>query len=97
MSRSPVFLDLRPHPIDTLIPMNRRRPWHQRLVRKMKRHLPAARSRPGSSPMRLFVACNLLGCFAALMAGVLAVALVLAVANVGCLACQFRRHSDLIL
>ena len=73
--------------------MNRRRPWHQRLVRKVTRHVPLdVVVKP--SPLSLFAAINLLGCVIALLSGKFAVALVLSASSICSLACQLRKHHD---
>ena len=73
---------------------NRRRPWHQRLVRKVTRHVPLnVVVKP--SPLSLFTAINLLGSLIALLSGIFAVSLVLASASAGSLACQLRQQSNL--
>ena len=76
--------------------VNRRRPWHQRLVRKASRHFP-----PGGfmlhSPLAIFFVFNLLGCLLAVLFGYMAVAVVLAAAAIGCLACQARKNSDFLI
>ena len=76
--------------------MNRRRPWHQRLVRKVTRHVPLNATMVGS-PLGIFFAFNLLGCLLALLFGYMAVAVVLAAAAIGCLACQARKNSDFLI
>jgi hypothetical protein len=43
------------------------------------------------SPLSLISAVTLLGCFIALLSGVMAVALVLVATSIGSLACQFRQ------
>jgi len=54
--------------------MNRRRPWHQRLVRKVTRHVPLnVVVKP--SPLSLFTAINLLGSLIALLSGIFAVSI----------------------
>lgn len=73
---------------------NRRRPWHERLVRSLTRHAPV-RAIMVPSPLSLMSAVTLLGCFIALLSGVLAVAFVLAATSAGGLACQLRQHDDL--
>jgi hypothetical protein len=73
---------------------NRRRPWHQRLVRKVTRHVPFnAVVKP--SPLSLFTAINLLGSLIALLSGIFAVSLVLATASAGSVACLFKQQSNL--
>lgn len=76
--------------------MNRRRPWHQRLVRKVTRHVPLNATMAGS-PLGIFFAFNLLGCLLAVLCGYMAVAVVLAAAAIGCLACQVRKDSNLTI
>ena len=74
--------------------MINRRPWHQRLVRKVTRHVPLnIVVKP--SPLSLFTAINLLGSLIALLSGIIAVALVLATASAGSVACLFRQQSNL--
>ena len=74
--------------------INRRRPWHQRHVRKVTRHVPLnIVVKP--SPLSLFTAINLLGSFIALISGIIAVALVLATASAGSVACLFRQQSNI--
>lgn len=73
---------------------NRRRPWHQRLFRKVKRHVPLnVVTKP--SPLSLLTAINLLGSIIALLSGIFAVSLVLATASAGSVACLFRQQSNL--
>ena len=74
--------------------MNRRRPWHQRLVRKVTRHVPL-NDVVKPSPLSLFTAINLLGSLIALLSGILAVSLVLATASAGSVACMFKQQSNL--
>jgi hypothetical protein len=71
--------------------MNRRRPWHQRLVRKVTRHVPL-NVVVKSSPLSLMSAFTLLGSFIALLSGIFAVSLVLATASAGSVACLFRQQ-----
>ena len=66
---------------------NRRRPWHQRLVRRVTRHAPV-RAIMIPSPLILMFALTLLGSLIALLSGLFAVALVLASAVVACAACH---------
>ena len=73
---------------------NRRRPWHQRLGRSLTRHAPV-RAIMVPSPLSLMSAVTLLGCFIALLSGVMAVALVLVATSIGSLTCQLRKHHDL--
>jgi hypothetical protein len=74
--------------------MNRCRPWHQRLIRKVTRHVPLdVVVKP--SPLSLFTAINLLGSLIALLSGIFAVALVLATASAGSVGCLFRQQSNL--
>ena len=74
--------------------MNRRRPWHQRLVRKVRRHVPLnVVVKP--SPLSLMSAFTLLGSFIALLSGIFAVALVLATASAGSVACLFKQQPKL--
>ncbi len=70
--------------------INRRRPWHQRLVRKVTRHVPLNVAMT-PSPLSLMSAFTLLGSFIALLSGIIAVSLVLATASAGSLACQLRQ------
>ena len=72
--------------------VNRRRPWHQRLVRKVTRHVPLGGLH---SPLGIFFVFNLLGCLLAVLFGYMAIAVVLAAAAIGCLACQVRKDSNL--
>ena len=74
--------------------MNRRRPWHQRLVRKVTRHVPL-NDVVKPSPLSLFTAINLLGSLIALLSGILAVSLVLATASAGSVACHLRQQPNL--
>jgi hypothetical protein len=74
--------------------INRRRPWHQRLLRKVTRHVPLyVVVKP--SPLSLFTAINLLGSLIALLSGIFAVSLVLATASAGSVACLFKQQSNL--
>ena len=74
--------------------MNRRRPWHHRLVRKVTRHVPLnVVVKP--SPLSLFTAINLIGSLIALISGIFAVSLVLATASAGSVACMFKQQSNL--
>jgi hypothetical protein len=70
--------------------INRRRPWHQRHVRKVTRNVPL-NIVVNPSPLSLFTAINLLGSFIALLSGIFALSLVLATASAGSLACQLRQ------
>ncbi len=72
---------------------NRRRPWHQRLVRKVTRHVPLQRAMK-PSPLSLFVAFNLLGSLIAFLSGLFAVAFVLATASAGTAFCLLRQPSN---
>ena len=74
--------------------INRRRPWHQRLLRKVTRHVPLNVVMT-PSPLSLMSAFTLLGSFIALISGIIAVALVLATASLGSVACLFRQQSNL--
>jgi hypothetical protein len=74
--------------------MNRRRPWHQRLVRKVTRHVPLNVVMT-PSPLSLMSAFTLLGSFIALFSGIFAVALALATASAGSVACLFRQQPNL--
>ncbi len=74
--------------------MNRRRPWHQRLFRKVTRHVPLnVGVKP--SPLSFFTAINLLGSLIALISGIFAVSLVLATASAGSVACLFRQQPNI--
>ena len=74
--------------------MNRRRPWHQRLVRKVTRYFPVnVVVKP--SPLSLMSVFTLLGSLIALLSGIFAVSLVLATASVGSVACLFGQQSNL--
>jgi hypothetical protein len=74
--------------------MNRRRPWHQRLVRKVTRHVPLnVVVKP--SPLSFFTAINILGSLIALISGIFAVSLVLATAGAGSVACLFRQKPNI--
>ena len=73
---------------------NRRRPWHQRLVRKVTRHVPL-NVVVTPSPLSLMSAFTLLGSFIALMSGIMVVALVLATASAGSVACLFKQQPKL--
>lgn len=75
---------------------NRRRPWPQRLIRKLTRQAPV-RAVLTPSPLSILSAFNLLGGLGALLSGFLAVALVLTSAAVACMACQLRRQTDLLI
>lgn len=74
--------------------MNRRRPWHQRLVRRVTRHAPVTAIMT-PSPLSLMSAFTLLGSLFAILSGIFAVALVLATASAGSVACLFRQQSNL--
>jgi hypothetical protein len=75
--------------------VNRRRPWHQRLVRKVTLHVPLnIVVKP--SPLSFFTAINLLGSLIALLSGIFAVSLVLATASAGSVACLLRQHQHSI-
>lgn len=74
--------------------MNRRRPWHQRLVRRVTRHAPV-RAIMTPSPLSLMSVFTLLGSLFALLSGTFAVALVLATASAGSVACLFKQHLKL--
>lgn len=63
--------------------MNRRRPWHHRLIRRMARHAPHEGIIP-RSPLGLFFVSNIVGCLMALFLGCFAVALVFAAGGVAC-------------
>jgi hypothetical protein len=73
---------------------NRRRPWHQRFVRRVTRHLPV-KPVMTPSPLSLMSAVTLFGCFIDILSGIFTVALVLIATSIGCLACQLRQHDDL--
>jgi len=74
--------------------MNRRRPWHQRLVRKVTRQVPLnVVVKP--SPLSLMSVFTLVGSLIALLSGIFAVSLVLATASVGSVACLFRQQSNI--
>lgn len=75
--------------------MNRKRPFHQRLCRKVARHAPV-RAIMTPSPLSLMSALTLLGSLVALLSGIIAVALVLATASAGSVACLFRQQSNLL-
>ena len=47
------------------------------------------------SPLAIFFVFNLLGCLLAVLFGYMAIAVVLAAAAIGCLACQVRKDSNL--
>ena len=74
--------------------MNRRRPWHQRLARRVTRHAPV-RAIMTPSPLSLMSVFTLLGSLFALLSGIFAVALVLATASAGSVACLFKQHPKL--
>jgi hypothetical protein len=63
----------------------------QRLLRKVTRHGLLHRAKT-LSPLSFFFTINLLGSIIALLSGVLAVALVLATASAGSVACLLRRR-----
>jgi len=69
--------------------MNRRRAWHQRLARRMRRKTPS----PGGShsPLVLFAAITLAASLAAACAGLKTVAFVFAAAGFGTLWRELRR------
>ena len=48
--------------------MNRRRPWNQRLVRKVTRRVPLNGTMAGS-PLGILLAFSLLGCLLAVLFG----------------------------
>jgi len=74
--------------------MNRRRPWHQRLVRKVTRQVPLnVVVKP--SPLSLMSVFTLVGSLIALLSGIFAVSLVLATASAGSVACLFRQQPNL--
>jgi hypothetical protein len=74
--------------------MNRRRPWHQRIFRKVTRHVPLnVVVKP--SPLSLMSVFTLVGSLIALLSGIFAVSLVLATASVGSVACLFRQQSNI--
>ncbi len=74
--------------------MNRRRPWHQRLVRKVTRHVPLnVVVKP--SPLSLMSVFTLVGSLIALISGIFAISLVLATASAGSVACLFRQQPNL--
>jgi hypothetical protein len=74
--------------------MNRRHPLYQRLVRKVTRHAPV-RAIMTPSPLSIMSAFTLLGSLIALLSGIFAVALVLATASAGSVACLLRQQSNL--
>ena len=74
--------------------MNRRRPWQQCLVRKVRRQVPLNGLR---SPLGIFFAFNILSALLAVLFGNIVVAVVLAAAAIGCLACQSRKNSDFLI
>lgn len=76
--------------------MNRRRPWHQRLVRNRTRPLPLGESMV-HSPLGVLFAFNFLSCLLAVLFGYKAVAVVLAAVAIGCLARQYRNNSNLLI
>ena len=72
--------------------MNRRRPWHHRLLRFATRHAPIrAAMRP--APLVIMSVFNLFGCVVALLTGFLAIALVLVASGLGGFICQIRQQS----
>ena len=73
---------------------NRRRIWHERLVRRVTRHAPVRAIR-SPSPLSLMSVITFLGSLIALQAGVFAVALVLIATSAGGLACQLSKHHHL--
>ena len=73
---------------------NRRRPFHQRLVRKVTRHVPL-NIVATPSPLSLMSVFTLVGSLIALLSGIFAVSLVLATASVGSVACLFRQQSNI--
>lgn len=76
--------------------MNRRRPRHQRIVRKVFRHAPHVGS-IRITPLSVLSGIHLLGGLAALLFGSFAVALVFVAGTFACVACHFRRPSDILL
>lgn len=56
--------------------MNRRRPWHQRLVRRIRQKTSSPEGTP--SPLIIFAMVSLIACLAAMCGGLRAVALVFA-------------------
>jgi len=74
--------------------MNIKHPWHQRLVRKVTRHIPLnVGVKP--SPSSLMSAFTLHGSLIALISGIFAVSLVLATASAGSVACLYKQQSNL--
>ena len=73
---------------------NRRRPWHGRIIRKVTRHVPL-NVVVKSSPLSLMSTFTLLGSLIALLSGIFAVALVLATASAGSVACLFRQQFNI--
>lgn len=74
--------------------INRRRPFHQRLVRKVTRHVPLnVVVKP--SPLSLMSAFTLLGSLIALISGIFAVSVVLATASAGSVACLLRQQPNI--
>ena len=69
--------------------MNRRRPWPQRLIRRVTRHA-ALRGLVASSPLSILFGVNAIGSLVALASGAYAVAAVLAGSSVASWVCQFR-------
>ena len=74
--------------------INRRRPWHQRLLRIVTRHGLLHRAMT-LSPLSLMSVFTLVGSLIALLSGIFAVSLVLATASVGSVACLFRQQSNI--
>jgi hypothetical protein len=74
--------------------INRRRPWHQRLLRIVTRHGLLHRAMT-LSPLSLMSAFTLLGSLIALLSGIFVVALVLATASAGSVACLFKQQPNL--
>jgi len=71
---------------------NRRRSWHHRVVRRFGRGFTAPRF-PGLTPLWVLGAGNFLAALAALLAGMLPVALVFSAAAWGCHACIRRTEA----
>lgn len=76
--------------------MNRRRHWHQRLVRKATRRVPLG-GLMLHSPLGILFAFNILSCLLAVLFGYKAAAVVLAAAAIGCLSLQYRKNSNLLI
>jgi hypothetical protein len=74
--------------------MNRRQSWYQRPVRRKARQAPN-RGTTLVSPLSLFFVVNLVGSLISLLFGFISIALVFAIAALGCVACQSRNHSGL--